>query len=74
MFHFVIHVIILITVRCIKLCDPNNGYTLYHDTIVGSVATFGCLPEYELSDNENRTCGANGNWSSPSPLCNQVGK
>ena len=64
----------VITVRCPELCNPDNGYTLYTDTIVGSVARFGCLPDYELSDNENRTCEGSGNWSSPSPVCNQVGK
>ena len=51
----------VITVRCPEFCNPDNGYTLYTDTTVGtSVATFGCLPDYELSDNENRTCEATG--------------
>ena len=74
MFHFVFHATILITVRCPELCNPDNGYKFYTDTTVGSVATFGCLPDYELSDNEIRTCGGSGNWSSPSPVCTPVGK
>ena len=64
----------LITVRCPYLCDPHNGLAFYdHDRRVGTVATFDCFPEYELSDTNEIICGASGDWSNPSPVCTPVG-
>ena len=61
--------------RCPHLCDPHNGLAIFDDTrVVGTMASFECFPEFELSDTEYRVCDDNGNWSSPSPVCTPVGK
>ena len=57
---------------CGALTDLTNGKAnTSSGNIVGSVATFSCNTGYILSHHQAVVCGADGRWSSDSPLCNR---
>ena len=51
---------------------PLLGTADLDDTIVGSVAMYGCIEGYMILGNQNRTCLSNGEWSGETPVCVSV--
>ena len=57
-------------VDCGSLMDPSNGHvSTSSGTTFGSIATYTCDTGYTLSGINERTCGADGNWTSFEPVC-----
>ena len=72
--HTVYTVILIFTVSCPSLMQPNNGMmncSLGDDNIISyeDTCNFRCTIGYELSDNDIRICQGNGSWSGIEPVC-----
>ena len=66
--------VLYISVRCPKLCDPNNGQVDHYETLVGSDAMYSCDKDYVLKGVENRVCLSDGTWNDSEPVCEPEGR
>ena len=62
-------------IDCLPILPPTNGTVEFsnNSTTYLAVASFFCEEGYELNGASNRTCLANGNWSSFTPDCDIIG-
>ncbi|XP_019618629.1 PREDICTED: sushi, von Willebrand factor type A, EGF and pentraxin domain-containing protein 1-like [Branchiostoma belcheri] len=58
-------------VTCPELLPLANGQ-MSGGNLYGDIVTFVCNPGYELSGSDQRTCGANKQWSGSPAVCNRV--
>ncbi|XP_061166124.1 sushi, von Willebrand factor type A, EGF and pentraxin domain-containing protein 1-like [Saccostrea echinata] len=56
-------------VSCGQTDNIENGIYEQNGNTFGSIATYGCLPGYDLHGIAERTCEANGLWSGSPPGC-----
>lgn len=61
--------ILVLVVRCGPLGDPQNGAVTVTSSTFGSVAIYSCDAGFQLVGATQRTCQADGFWSSSEPLC-----
>ena len=59
---------------CGSLGAPTNGDIVVGLTTYGSSATFSCGPLYQMNGAPVLTCEDGGTWSSPPPVCDDIGK
>jgi CUB/sushi domain-containing protein len=59
-------------VMCEALLDPAFGEVVSRSNVVGSIATYECLPGYVLSGDRTRICMRNGMWTGDPPTCQPV--
>lgn len=58
-----------LVVDCGPLPDPPNGMVQQTGTFLGSVTTYSCSTGFKLLNEENRTCGADGEWTGVEGIC-----
>ena len=58
-----------VPVSCQKLLAPDNAKVTFTGLSFKDVAKYQCDSRYELHGEDNRTCIANGTWSSRQPTC-----
>lgn len=56
-------------VQCEFLLPPINGRIVQTGTVLGSTATFSCLPGFRLVGEAERRCQENGEWSGQPAFC-----
>ncbi len=61
--------VICVGVDCGPLTPLVNGHIVIDETILGSIVTYSCIEGYILSDDGNRICQSNGQWSGFEPVC-----
>ena len=61
--------VLFIPAKCPSLDPPSNGAVEVTGLYQGSTATYSCVANYQLSNDETRTCGVNGMWSGLTPFC-----
>ena len=54
---------------CGDLDDIDNGGVVMSTSTIGSTATYTCEEGYDLSDDVERTCQADGSWDEDEPEC-----
>ena len=65
--------LLLTVVDCGTLPNPSNGSVSHTaGTTVGQTATYSCNTGYNLVGDNNRTCGATGEWSGSEPTCERM--
>ena len=65
----------LFSAECEDLDDPEHGdVTMTDGTHQGSLASYSCDADYELSDASVRVCLSTGYWSGWAPTCIPYGK
>ena len=69
------YIFVLVLTGCSILTDPVNGLVdTEMGTTFGSIATYYCLPGYDLIGTRNRVCGVSGEWEGSPPFCQGVGR
>ncbi len=66
---FVLFLLLLSAVECPFLEPPQFGQVHFTSTSFGAVATYKCLPGFDLVGNRERTCEAFRQWSGTQPSC-----
>jgi hypothetical protein len=52
------------------LPNPDNGMVTHvNGTLEGAVATYTCVPGYDLTGDSLRVCGDNTRWFGSPPMC-----
>ena len=59
-------------IDCGQPSPPPNGSVTYGNTQYGSVITYACSSGYTLIGSPNNTCSSAGNWTAPTPTCQQL--
>ena len=54
---------------CEALLDPAFGEVVSRSNVIGSIASYECLPGYVLSGDRTRICMRNGMWTGDPPTC-----